>query len=162
VNVAFRPILGTALLLSLGCASAYQRTYDAEMQKLETQKQAMDAQEQAAHAEAQRYAAVIYFESGKAKLSEDGEQELRWFVDKMQPYPEAIILVQGFADATGGDALNQHLSRDRADAVANYLAAQGIQGRRLQVSGFGSDYEAASNVSAKGRRSNRRVEVTVK
>jgi outer membrane protein OmpA-like peptidoglycan-associated protein len=132
------------------------------MQKLETQKQAMDAQEQAAHAEAQRYAAVIYFESGKAKLSEDSERELRWFVDKMQPYPEAIILVQGFADATGGDALNQHLSRDRADAVANYLAAQGIQGRRLQVSGFGSDYEAASNVSAKGRRSNRRVEVTVK
>jgi outer membrane protein OmpA-like peptidoglycan-associated protein len=162
VNVALRAVVGIALLTLLGCASAYQRTYDAKMEQLETQKQAMDAQEKAAHAEAQRYAAVIYFDSGSAKLSADGERELRWFVDKMQPYPEAIMLVQGFADATGGDALNQDLSRDRANTVANYLAAQGIQGRRLQVSGFGSDYEAAPNVSAKGRRSNRRVEVTVK
>jgi outer membrane protein OmpA-like peptidoglycan-associated protein len=162
VSVPLRTLLGVALLLLLGCASAYQRTYDAEMQKLETQQQAHDAQESAAHAEAQRYAAVVYFDSGSAKLSEDGERELRWFVDKMQPYPEAVILIQGFADATGGDALNQNLSRDRADAVASYLAAQGIDGRQLDVSGFGSDYEAASNASAKGRRSNRRVEVTVK
>ena len=55
---------------------------------------------------------------------------LRWFVEQMQPYPEAIILVQGFADATGGDALNEDLSRDRAQAVAGYLALQGIDGER--------------------------------
>ncbi len=162
MNVAFRALLGASLLLLLGCASAYQRTYDAETQKLESHQRAVDAQEKAAHAEAQRYAAVIYFDSGSAKVPEDGERELRWFVDKLQPYPQAVVLVQGFADATGGDSLNQHLSRDRADAVANYLAAQGIAGRRLEVKGFGSDYEAAPNASAKGRRSNRRVEVTVK
>ena len=161
MSVALRTVLSMALLLLLGCASAYQRTYDAKMEQLETQKQSLDAQEKAAHAEAQRYAAVIYFDSGSAEVLEAGERELRWFVDKMQPYPDAVILVQGFADATGGDALNQHLSRDRADAVGNYLAAQGIEGRRLQVTGFGSDYEAAPNASAKGRRSNRRVEVTV-
>jgi outer membrane protein OmpA-like peptidoglycan-associated protein len=162
VSVALRALLAASLVLLLGCASAYQRTYDSEMQELETHQQAVDAQEKAAHAEAQHYAAVIYFDSGSAKVPEDGERELRWFVDKMQPYPDAVVLVQGFADATGGDALNQHLSRDRADAVASYLAAQGIEARRLQVTGFGSDYEAAPNVSAKGRRSNRRVEVTVK
>ena len=157
------PIAAVALLGALlGCASAYQRTYDAEMQKLEEHQQVQDARDKAAHAEASRYAAVIYFDSGSSELQEDGERELRWFVEKMQPYPEAIILVQGFADATGGDALNEDLSRDRANAVAGYLALHGIEGRRLEVSGFGADFEAAPNVTAKGRKSNRRVEVTVK
>jgi outer membrane protein OmpA-like peptidoglycan-associated protein len=156
-------IAAVALLGALlGCASAYQRTYDAEMQKLEEHQQVQDARDKAAHAEASRYAAVIYFDSGSSELQDDGERELRWFVEKMQPYPEARILVQGFADATGGDALNEDLSRDRANAVAGYLALHGIEGRRLEVSGFGADFEAAPNVTAKGRKSNRRVEVTVK
>lgn len=150
------------LLLLLACPSAYQRTYDAETQKLEAQRQALEEQERAAHAEASRYAAVVYFDSGQAVLHEDARRELRWFVDKMRPYPEAVILVQGFADATGGDALNQRLSGERAEAVASYLAEQGIARSRLAVQGFGSDYEAAPNASAEGRRSNRRVEVTVR
>lgn len=160
---ALRPALGTGLLLLLlACPSAYQRTYDAEMQKLETQQQAQEAREQAEHAEAQRYAAVVYFDSGSAVLHEDGQRELSWFVQKLEPYPQAVILVQGFADSTGGDALNQQLSTERADAVARYLVGQGIDRSRLEVQGFGSNYEAASNASAKGRRNNRRVEVTVK
>jgi len=161
-----RPIaavaLGTMALLAQGCPSAYQRTYERETQKLEAEQRAADAQERAAQAEASRYAAVVYFDVGSAVIGADGQRELHWFVQKMQPYPEAMILVQGFADSTGSEATNQALSGQRADAVASYLGGQGIDRSRLVVQRFGTDSPAASNATAGKRSRNRRVEVTVR
>jgi outer membrane protein OmpA-like peptidoglycan-associated protein len=146
----------------LGCPSAYQRTYDEQYQKLEQQAQQQQAVDAAAHAAAQRFAAVVYFDVGKASLSSDGERELRWLVDRLRPYPEANLDVQGFADATGGDATNARLSAERAQAVARYLESQGIAASRMAVEGFSTRSPAASNVTAEGRKNNRRVEVTVR
>lgn len=152
-----------AVLCTLcGCPSAYQRTYDQQMQNLEQQQRAQTAAEVAAHAEAQKYAAVIYFQTGSSIIDADGQRELRWFVQQMQPYPQATFLIQGFADATGGDATNQGLSQSRADAVAAYLSSQGINAPRMLVQGLGTESPAATNVTSKGRRDNRRVEVTVR
>jgi len=155
-------LVGAALLVAQACPSAYQRTYEAETQKLEAQQRAADAQAAAQHAEASKYAAVVYFAVGSAVIGADGERELRWFVDKMQPYPQAVILVQGFADSTGQEATNQSLSVDRAQAVAAYLGTQGIAASRIDSQGFGTASPAAANATAKGRRNNRRVEVTVR
>ena len=143
--------LGAALVLAQGCPSAYQRTYQAETQRLETQQRAADAQAAAAHAEASKYAAVVYFEVGSAVVGSDGQRELRWFVAKMQPYPQAVILVQGFADSTGPEAKNRSLSLDRAQAVASFLAAQGMAPPRLDPQGYGTNSPAASNATAKTR-----------
>jgi outer membrane protein OmpA-like peptidoglycan-associated protein len=151
-----------AALLAQGCPSAYQRTYDSEMQKLESEQRAADTQAAAAHAEASRYAAVVYFDVGSAAIGAEGQRELRWFVGKMQPYPEAVILVQGFADATGAEAENRSLSEDRARAVAGLLNTEGIGPARIIMQGFGTTSPAASNATAEGRRNNRRVEVTVR
>jgi outer membrane protein OmpA-like peptidoglycan-associated protein len=155
-------VLGATLGLVLGCPSAYQKTYERETARLETEQRAADAQAAARHAEASRYAAVVYFDVGSAVIGTDGERELRWFVGKMQPYPEAVILVQGFADVTGDEAKNKTLSDDRARAVASYLGAQGIGPSRLVTEGYGTESAAASNATAKGRQRNRRVEVTVR
>jgi outer membrane protein OmpA-like peptidoglycan-associated protein len=154
--------LGLALLLGQGCSTAYNRAYEKETQRLETEQRAADAQAAAEHAQASRYAAVVYFDVGSAVVGTDGERELRWFVEKMQPYPKAVILVQGFADATGSEGKNKTLSEDRAKAVASVLGAQGIAASRLVTQGYGTDSPAAANVSAKGRTRNRRVEVTVR
>jgi outer membrane protein OmpA-like peptidoglycan-associated protein len=154
--------IGAALLLVQGCSSAYQRTYERETQRLEAEQRAADAQAAKEHAEASRYAAVVYFEVGSAVIAADGERELRWFVGKIQPYPKAVILVQGFADSTGEEAKNQTLSEDRSRAVAGFLNAQGIEPSRIVAQGFGTGSPAASNLSATGRRNNRRVEVTVR
>jgi outer membrane protein OmpA-like peptidoglycan-associated protein len=153
--------IATALLLQ-GCPSAYQRTYEQETQRLETRQRVINEQEAAAHAEAQKYAAVIYFAVGSDVVDADGQRELRWFVQKMQPFPQAIIQVQGFADSTGSEATNQGLSTQRAVNVTAYLTSQGIAASRIVTQGFGTQYPAASNVSAQGRRNNRRVEVTVR
>jgi outer membrane protein OmpA-like peptidoglycan-associated protein len=154
-------LAGTCWLLQ-GCPSAYQRTYDQQMQQLEAQQRAAQAQAEAEHAQASKYAAVIYFQVGSATIDEDGQRELRWFVQQMQPYPQAIIQVQGFADSTGSEASNAGLSQVRAAYVASYLSSQGIDASRIVQQGFGEQYAAASNATTQGRRNNRRVEVTVR
>ena len=153
--------LAGGLLLAQGCPSAYQRTYERETQRLETERQAGEARAAAEHAEASHYAAVVYFAVGSGTVDADGERELRWFVGKMQPYPQAVILVQGFADTTGSETTNQGLSEERARTVGAYLTGQGIAPSRINPQGYGTASPAASNATPKGRRNNRRVEVTV-
>jgi len=157
-------VVGTAAALCglWGCPSAYQRTYDQKMQQLEAQQQAQNQQQAAMHAEAKRYAAVIYFAVGSPMIDDEGQRELRWFVQQMQPYPQANFNVQGFTDSTGTEANNQALAEQRANNVAAYLNSQGIDMARMAVTGFGAEYAAESNVTATGRRNNRRVEVTVR
>jgi outer membrane protein OmpA-like peptidoglycan-associated protein len=154
--------LFAALLFAIGCASAYDETYARETQKLEQEEQARQAEETAAHAEARKYAAVVYFDVNSAVIKEEGYRELLWFVKQMQPYPQAIIQVQGFADATGTESLNQKLSEQRSASVARYLSSEGIDPSRIRTEGFASEFAARPNVTAEGRQRNRRVEVTVR
>ena len=156
-----RIALFAALLLAIGCASAYDETYAQETEKLEQQEQARQAEEAAAHAEARKYAAVVYFDVNSAEIK-DELRELDWFVEQMQPYPQAIIQVQGFADSTGTESLNQELSEQRAASVARYLGSAGIDPAQIRTEGFASEFAARPNVTAEGRQRNRRVEVTVR
>lgn len=155
-------LLALAAPMLAGCPSAYQRTYDRDLAALQQQGQQQNAEQAALHAEASKYAAVIYFPVGSAVLDQDGIRQLNWFVDKMKPYPQANFLVQGFADSTGSEATNQPLSLTRAQVVAAYLGEQGIAPARMNVQGFGTTSAADTNATAAGRRNNRRVEVTVR
>ena len=154
--------LVAALLLTQGCPSAYQLTYQAETQRLEQEQRASQAAADAAHADASRYAAVVYFDVGSAVVGKDGERELGWLVGKLAPYPQTVLLVQGFADTTGTEATNRTLSDDRARAVSAVLSTKGIAPARLIVEGHGTTSPAATNTTTTGRRNNRRVEVTVR
>src|SRR4030095_16478746 len=110
-----------AALVWSGCPSPYQRTYDRDLAALQKQGQEENAQQAALHAEASKYAAVIYFPVGSATIDQDGERQLNWFVDKMQPYPQANFLVQGFADSIGSEATQQQRSLARAHGGAAAL-----------------------------------------
>ena len=157
-----RIALFAALLFAIGCASAYDETYAKETEMLEQQEQAREAEEAAAHAEARKYAAVVYFDVNNAVIKDEGYRELDWFVQQMQLYPQAIIQVQGFADSTGAESLNQKLSEQRATSVAQYLSAKGIDPAQIRTEGFASEFAARPNVTAEGRQRNRRVEITVR
>jgi outer membrane protein OmpA-like peptidoglycan-associated protein len=151
-----------ALVLSLGCQTAYDNAYKAETERLEAERAAQSAQESAAHAEAARFAAVVYFQTGSAQLSTDAMRQLDWFVEKMSPYPQATFDVQGFADSTGSESTNQRLSDSRAQAVSSYLQEKGIAAPRIYAAAFSTSSPAASNTTAAGRKDNRRVEITVR
>jgi outer membrane protein OmpA-like peptidoglycan-associated protein len=59
----------------------------------------------------------------------------------------------------GSNEYNLTLSQRRAEAVADYLTAQGIDRYRLVVTAEGESQPIDTNLTEEGRRTNRRVEV---
>ncbi|MNR66825.1 putative lipoprotein YiaD precursor [compost metagenome] len=54
------------------------------------------------------------------------------------------------------------LSQRRAQSVANYLLAQGVNAGRVTTRGAGPDQPIASNADEAGRSQNRRVEINLR
>ncbi len=79
----------------------------------------------------------------------------------LRAYPSTMIDVYGHTDSTGTEAYNQTLSERRAQAVANYLIAQGISSARIATRGYGELQPIASNETEEGRAANRRVELRI-
>lgn len=79
----------------------------------------------------------------------------------LRKYNRSVIEVAGHTDSQGSDGYNQQLSQRRAVSVADYLSSQGIDGRRLDVQGYGETRPVAENTSEEGRAQNRRVEVSI-
>lgn len=71
---------------------------------------------------------------------------------------ESRIELVGHSDSTGPEAANVALSLTRAQRVADYLIARGVDGDRLVLSGAGSAEPIADNATRLGRERNRRVE----
>lgn len=80
----------------------------------------------------------------------------------LRKFNRTLVDVTGHTDSTGSDSYNFELSQRRAMSVANYLAQQGIDGRRFAVAGFGENRPIATNASAAGRAANRRVEIQLR
>ena len=76
-------------------------------------------------------------------------------------YPKTYIDVYGHTDSDGSDAYNQTLSERRAQSVADYLTSHGVQSARIATRGFGETQPIASNETAEGKASNRRVEIKI-
>lgn len=80
------------------------------------------------------------FAHGEARLSAAG----RALIDRevVQPilggYPVGGILITGHTDPTGGAALNQRLSRQRAEAGREYLLRRGVKPALVRAEGRGS------------------------
>ncbi len=71
------------------------------------------------------------------------------------------LLIVGHADTHGPRQANQAVALARANAVAHELAGLGLPGSAIQVEGHAADDPVATNETAAGRRSNRRVDITV-
>lgn len=78
-------------------------------------------------------------------------------------YPQTLIDVYGHTDPSGGDAINIPLSRNRAEAVANYLMQRGVDRSRIATQGFGSSQPLPGNNNSTEaeRAANRRVEIRI-
>ena len=75
--------------------------------------------------------------------------------------PEVVI--EGHTDSTGSEALNQKLSRNRAESVQQYLIHNGVlSSGKISAMGYGSSRPLASNATARGRAINRRIDVIIK
>ncbi|HTO19775.1 MAG TPA: OmpA family protein [Pseudomonas sp.] len=74
---------------------------------------------------------------------------------------EAGVLILGHLDNTLNNEAAAKLSQSRARAVASIFRLSGLKHDRLQALGLGGVQPVASNDSAAGRASNRRVEILV-
>ncbi|MBL0172918.1 MAG: OmpA family protein [Gemmatimonadaceae bacterium] len=78
-------------------------------------------------------------------------------------YPGATITIEGFADPAGSAQYNLRLSRERADAVRDYLVTKGLDGTLLKTVGYGKTrlVKAGATGDAPGAELNRRVTFVV-
>ena len=104
---------------------------------------------------------AVTFKTNSAVLSPAAKQQLDTLALKANEAKGYVIEVAGHTDSTGSETKNFRLSRQRADAVVQYLAVQHkIPLRRFVAPmGFGKTEAVAENTTAAGRQQNRRVEV---
>ncbi|WP_299365874.1 OmpA family protein [Winogradskyella sp.] len=108
------------------------------------------------------YARTILFDTGRASFQKETDQVLQAMVAIFKQYPKADFAIEGHTDSVGSKKSNQALSERRANAVRDYLIANGIDAERLTAAGYGEDNPIADNKTRAGRKENRRVEVKLK
>ena len=103
-----------------------QQQFDVTVQKLETSL---------------RFDMPVYFDYNKADLQPAGRRS--WSASsrsRSEYYPDALLTVEGFTDASGSQAYNQQLGMRRADAVKTFLVQQGMTGERIRTVSYGEDF----------------------
>ena len=82
----------------------------------------------------------VFFKINSYKISTVEEQKVKDIVDYMKKYPNAKVVVTGYADAgTGNDRINDRLAAQRADAVVKALKTQyGISADRISYDSKGA------------------------
>lgn len=105
----------------------------------------------------------VHFDTGRADLSAEDKAQLCTTAAQAQGTENALILVVGYTDSTGGDDLNQQLSEKRAARVINYLQQNcGWKPyRMLTPTGMAKADPLASNDTPEGKAQNRRVAVNI-
>jgi len=105
----------------------------------------------------------VHFDTGRAELSAQDKAALCTTASTAQATENALMLVVGYTDATGGDDFNQQLSEKRAARVINYLqqACGWKPYRMLTPTGMAKADPLASNDTPEGKAQNRRVAVNI-
>lgn len=103
----------------------------------------------------------ILFATNKSELSPAARESLTKFATSLKNSPDTDITIYGHTDNTGSRAVNEKLSKERAEAVANFLVGQGISRSRITTEGLAFDQPVADNSTPAGRAQNRRVEVYI-
>lgn len=102
----------------------------------------------------------IHFATGKADILPSSAATIKTVAELLQKHTDLRLLIEGHTDNIGEFDKNMQLSKDRADAVKNYLVNKfGIKADRLRTMGQGQSQPVASNDTEEGRAENRRVEI---
>ena len=102
----------------------------------------------------------ILFATNKADLNATSKASLTQFAEVLKENKDMDIAIFGHTDNTGTDAVNNPLSKNRAQSVSKFLKSQGVSSSQIKtIDGQGSKNPVADNSTAEGRKQNRRVEV---
>jgi len=104
----------------------------------------------------------IYFAPASTTIDPNAKSALDSLALVAEKFSNAYLRVEGNTDSTGNAEKNKALSKQRAQAVINYLSAKyGLNAARFIAKGNGSSKPVASNATEAGRQKNRRTDVIV-
>ncbi len=102
----------------------------------------------------------ILFQTGKSTLNAASKDALNKFAKILTENATMDIAIMGHTDNTGKLEINQKLSLERAQSVANYLTSQSVATTQFKkIEGKDFSEPVGDNTTAEGRAANRRVEV---
>jgi outer membrane protein OmpA-like peptidoglycan-associated protein len=106
---------------------------------------------------------TVYFANGKVDIDPKYNPQLIQLAEKAKKIEAYTIEVKGYASSVGNQALNQKLSEDRAQNVANVLLQQGHipLTHMLAPGAMGESQQVGNEETAEGQAENRRVVVRV-
>jgi OOP family OmpA-OmpF porin len=103
----------------------------------------------------------IFFDLGKTTLKPASFAELNRLLKIFVENPKLEVEISGHTDNVGKDPANLKLSDGRANAVKDYLVAQGVDPTKIIAKGYGKNKAIADNKTEAGRAKNRRVEFSI-
>ncbi len=103
----------------------------------------------------------ISFATNRADITPNFQPILDRFAYTLQENPGTLVTIVGHTDSTGGPAINQPLSLERAASTRAYLVNRGVNPNRITIEGRGAREPIASNEDPASRARNRRVEIFV-
>ena len=104
------------------------------------------------------YYAPIGFEFDSSVLKTESYSTLDKLAKELRDSNGSVKL-DGYASAEGTEEYNNNLSKDRANAVKQYLVNAGVAASSITANGYGEANPIASNSTEEGRVQNRRVEI---
>ena len=145
-----RMMLGVFIAVALsGCHYVKQDAYDAQISELKSADANLQSQIDAL---SQKYDGIVremagrvriesgaHFATGDATLGEADKPFLADFAKALSSRPDALVTVEGFADEQGPTAFNRDLGKRRAQAVSEFLAANGMSASQLRTISYGED-----------------------
>ena len=103
----------------------------------------------------------ITFETGKADLKPDSNEELDRLVGLLEGNQTIKVEISAHTDDVGNDDSNLKLSEKRAKTVVDYLVSKNIKADRMIAKGYGETQPLVANDTDENKAKNRRVQFKI-
>ena len=104
-------------------------------------------------------AKTLEFEHDKAIIRKKSFGELESLTNMMLMREDLKIRLDGHTDNNGSEEYNMELSKNRVQAVKDFLVANGVDPSRIETHHYGESKPIADNATKEGQAKNRRVEM---
>ena len=101
---------------------------------------------------------TVYFEFDSYAIMPEAQDNLRTMAKALRADSTLRLVIEGHSDARGSNEYNLSLSQKRAEAIREFLAAEGVTKEALEISAFGEERPAVDAMTEEAYAKNRRGE----
>lgn len=103
----------------------------------------------------------VLFDTSKYAVKSEEVARLRAFLEEVPPERIRGVHIMGHADSRQPHSRNRWLGWKRAEAVRDFLVAEGVKGLRIETTSYGETSPKDTNRSDEGRSRNRRAHLQI-